>query len=274
MSPVPTKVAARLSAGLKRFQPILASAKSRDVNESDTVVIVADILGEIFGYDKYSEITSEHAVRGTYCDLAIKIDGALAFLAEVKAIGADLRESYVKQAVDYAANQGVEWVVLTNGALWRIYRVGFGKPITNELLIELDMLSLSARNDDHLELLFLLSKEGWLRSRLGDYHNQKEALSRFTVAAIVLSDPLVEIVRRELRRITPNLRIDLNDVRRVLETEVVKRDAIEGDRAEQARRLVARAAGKALRQHRASGSAPDVAPDASAAQPNTQTPVS
>jgi predicted type IV restriction endonuclease len=251
VSPLPTKVAARLSAGLKRFQPILASAKSRDVNESDTVVIVADMLSEIFGYDKYSEITSEHAVRGTYCDLAIKIDGSLAFLAEVKAIGSDLRESYVKQAVDYAANQGVEWVVLTNGALWRIYKIGFGKPITNELLVEIDMASLSVRNDEHLDLLYLLSKEGWLRSRLGDYHSQKEALSRFTVAAIVLSDTLVELVRRELRRITPNLRIDVADVRRVLESEVVKRDAIEGDRADHARRLVARAAGKALRQTKA-----------------------
>jgi predicted type IV restriction endonuclease len=262
VSPLPTKVAARLTAGLKRFQPIIASAKARDVNESDTVVIVADMLGEIFGYDKYSEITSEHAVRGTYCDLAIKIDGALAFLAEVKAIGADLRESYVKQAVDYAANQGVEWVVLTNGALWRIYRVGFGKPITNELLVEIDIASLSPRNDEHLELLYLLSKEGWLRSRLGEYRSQKEALSRFTVAAIVLSDQLVEVVRRELRRITPSLRVDLAEVRQVLETEVIKRDAIEGERADQARRLVSRAAGKALRQTKNHTTTPAAVPDA------------
>ena len=48
----------RINTGLKRFQPILASAKARDVNESDTVVIVTDLLQEIFGYDKYSEITS------------------------------------------------------------------------------------------------------------------------------------------------------------------------------------------------------------------------
>ena len=54
-------------------------------------------------------------IRSTFCDLAVKLDGHLAFLIEVKAIGLELKEQFVKQAVDYAANQGVEWVVLTNG---------------------------------------------------------------------------------------------------------------------------------------------------------------
>ena len=44
MPRIPQKVARRLSSALKQFQPILESAKSRDVNESDTVVIVTDIL--------------------------------------------------------------------------------------------------------------------------------------------------------------------------------------------------------------------------------------
>ncbi len=75
MPPVPKKVEERLMAGIKRFQPIIASAKARDLNESDTVFIVTDMLSEVFGYDKYSEITSETAIRGTWCDLAIKLDG-------------------------------------------------------------------------------------------------------------------------------------------------------------------------------------------------------
>jgi hypothetical protein len=78
MGSVSTKVAQRISAGIKKFQPILEAAKARDVNESDTVVIVTDLLHEIFGYEKYSDITSEHMIRSTFCDLAIKIDGRLA----------------------------------------------------------------------------------------------------------------------------------------------------------------------------------------------------
>ncbi len=93
MAKIPAKVVERISVGIKRFQPILASAKARDVGESDTVTIIVDMLAEIFGYDKYSEITSEFAIRGTYCDLAIKLDGTLQTLIDVKAIGIELKEA-------------------------------------------------------------------------------------------------------------------------------------------------------------------------------------
>ena len=125
MANVPQKVANRVASGIKRFQPVLQAAKSRDVGESDTVTIIVDILADVFGYDKYAEITSEHAIKGTYCDLATKIDGVLQMLIEVKAIGLDLKDQHVKQAVDYAANQGVDWVVLsdqqvpTERTVWR-----------------------------------------------------------------------------------------------------------------------------------------------------------
>jgi hypothetical protein len=44
MATVPAKIAPRLIAGIKKLQPILTSAKSRDVNESDTVMIVTDLF--------------------------------------------------------------------------------------------------------------------------------------------------------------------------------------------------------------------------------------
>jgi hypothetical protein len=86
MATIPNKVKDRLTAGIKRFQHILSTAKSRDVNESDTVIIVTDILSEVLGFDKYSEITSEYVIRNTFVDLAIKLDGTLQMLLEVKAI--------------------------------------------------------------------------------------------------------------------------------------------------------------------------------------------
>lgn len=63
MAVIPKKVIERLVAGVKQFQPILASARSRDINEADTVTIVKDMLADIFGYDKYSEVTSEQSMQ-------------------------------------------------------------------------------------------------------------------------------------------------------------------------------------------------------------------
>lgn len=53
---------------------------------------------------------------------------------------------------------------------WRVHKVGFGEPITHQCVVEMNVLDLSDRNDEHLERAFLLSKEGWKRSRLGEYH--------------------------------------------------------------------------------------------------------
>jgi hypothetical protein len=247
MAAIPKKVAERIVAGLKRFQPILASAKARDVGESDTVTIITDMLAEIFGYDKYSEITSEYAIRGTYCDLAIKLEGTLQTLIEVKAIGIDLKDAHVKQAVDYAANQGVDWVLLTNGITWRVYRIVFAKPIDHELVIDIDFCALNSRTASDVELLYLWCKEGWQRSVLGDFHIQKQALSRFFIGAMILTPPVLDVIRRELRRVSPDVKIESDQIRNVLAAEVIKREVMEGDKADEARKKITKAANKAMK---------------------------
>jgi hypothetical protein len=247
MGKIPVKVQDRIVTGIKRFQPILASAKARDVGESDTVTIVTDMLADIFGYDKYSEITSEHAIRGTFCDLATKLDGQLSMLFEVKAIGLDLKDSHVKQAVDYAANQGTDWVVLTNGISWRVYKITFAKPIDQELVIEIDFLNLNHKTQKDLDSLYLFCKEGWIKSVLGEFHSQRQALSKFFLSAVLLSDTVLQVVRRELKRLSPDIRIETEEIKAALIADVLKREVTEGDQAEAARRKTNRAAGKALR---------------------------
>lgn len=247
MANIPGKVEERLATALKRFQPVVSSAKSRDVNESDTAIIVTDILCEVFGYDKYSEITSEHAIRGTFCDLALTVESKLHFLVEMKAAGLELKDQHVKQVVDYAANKGVDWVILTNATTWRVYRVTFGKPINHDLVFEFDLLTLNHKNKDDLALLFLISREAISKHVLGEFHEQRQALSRFTIAATLLSDAVVTVVRRELKRLCPDVKINCEEISDVLVREVVKREVLEGDKFEEAKRKVAKAAGRALK---------------------------
>jgi predicted type IV restriction endonuclease len=244
---IPSRVESRLISGIKRFQSILSSAKARDVNESDTVIIVTDMLSELFGYDKYAEITSEHAIRGTFCDLATKLDGKIELLSEVKAIGLELKDSYVKQAVDYAANKGVEWVVLTNGTNWRIYKVTFAKPIDAELVCEIDFLTIDPKNREHLEQLYTLTKEGWHKKVLSDLHEQRQALSKFVIAAVAMSEPVLDVMRRELKRLCPDVKIQNEQVLNVLLLEVLKREVVEGEKADEAKKKITKAANRALR---------------------------
>jgi len=251
MASIPKRVSDRLAAGVKKFQPILASAKARDVNESDTVVIVTDVLADVFGYDKYSEVTSEFSIRGTYCDLALKLDGKCQALIEVKAIGTELRDAHLKQCIDYAANQGVEWAILTNGIDWKIYHVIFAKPIDQVLVAELTFASLNTKDEAHMQLMFLFTREGWAKSAVGDYKTQREALSRFFIGATVISDAVVSVIRRELKRLSPDVRIEADQIKEVLVNEVLKRDVLEGDKAISAKKAIGRAAARVLRTAKA-----------------------
>lgn len=255
---------------LKRFQPILSSALARDVNESDTATIITDLLAEMFGYDKFHEVTSEHMIRGTFCDLAVEIEGKLRLLIEVKAIGMELKDKHMRQAANYAANQGLEWVVLTNGIKWQVYKMDFGQQIREELLVEFNLLEITGRDAGAITQLYLLSKEGMSKAVLPDYYTHKQATNRFVLGALVMSDPVVSAVRRELKKVAPGVKVDIEYLRGLLEREVIKREVVEGEPAEDARKKVQRALAKEGKGKMKKESAPadvEVAVEMSAPQP-------
>jgi len=240
MATTPKRVEERIKEGLKRFGPILIAQRDRDVSEADTVTVVKDLLSELFGYDKYAEVTSEHAIRGTYCDLAIKIDGKLRLLLEVKSIGMTLNEKHVKQAVDYATNQGLDWVVLTNGIRWVLYRVSFKKPIEAKVVVEIDLLATNPKVDTEIEKIYLLTREGLLRGAVVEFSEKQSATSKFLVAAVLVNDhDVLNAIRRELRRLT-DIMVPPETIAEVLRNDVIKRETLEGDEAETAARLVVR----------------------------------
>jgi hypothetical protein len=247
MPKIPKKVLDRLNAEVGRFQKVLLAAKDRDINESDTVVIITDMLSYVFGFEKYSEITSEFAIRGTYCDLAVKIEGVLKYLCEVKAIGTTLKENHLKQAVDYGANKGTDWVVLTNGINWEIHKIKFDRPLSNELVCSINMLEVNPKKESDQEKLFLLCKEGLSKAAIEEFHQHQQSVNRFVVGAILFTSPILDVIRRELRRITPEVRVDTEEIEKLLREEVVKRDVIDGEYAEQTKKMIKKNAQRVLR---------------------------
>lgn len=241
---IATKVRERMVTALKRLLPIMQQQKIRDVSEADTVTLVKDLMAEVFGYDKYAELTGELAIRGTYCDLGVRLGEKIVELIEVKSIGSNLEDRHVKQAIDYGSNQGIEWVILTNGCIWRLYQIIFAKPIDKRLLAEVDITTLDLRKEDHLERLYLFSKEGFTRGVHLELKDRQDATSRYLLAALVHSnEAVISCIRRELRRIVDVL-VDDELIVKVMRDEVIKRDCLEGPEAESASRRVGKIAPK------------------------------
>lgn len=247
MANVPKRVSDRLTKQVAVFQRVLKNAKDRDVNESDTVTIVTDMLAEVFGFDKYEDITSEQAIRGTFCDLAVKLEGKIRYLIEVKAIGLALRDNHLRQAIGYGANHGIPWVVLTNGIDWQIYRIRFERPLGHDLICSCNILEMSARSKEHQAQLFLLCREGLSKDVMEEYHEHVQVANRFVVGAILQTDPIIDVVRRELRRLSSSVKVEKDEIK-VLMRDLLKRDVIEGEAAAEAISRVNKAASKALRK--------------------------
>lgn len=256
---ISAKVSSRITTQLKRYQAVLANLQKRDVSEADTVTVINDMLTDICGYDKYLHVTSQYAIRGTYVDLAVKVDDDIRFLIEVKAIGIELKDAHVKQAIDYAANEGIEWVVLTNGAFWRIYKVHFGKPIEKILVSELDAITSNVRNPEVIECFGNLSREGFSKGTMAELLLHKQVTSKFTVAAVLQTDFILEVLRREIRRMSSGVKVDVEYLRSLLRDEVLKRDLVDSDEAKAANQNIKRLQRAATRKKTASRE-PDEAP--------------
>jgi hypothetical protein len=238
---IPKKAQDRLVAGLKRYQPIVGKLRERDISEADTVTVVKDMLTDIFGYDKYTELTSEQQIRGTFCDLAIRVEGRIYYLAEVKSAGTTLAENHLRQAVNYGAHQGIEWVLLTNAIEWKVYRIKFGQPIDWSLVYHFDMCKLSARSLDDLAKLFMLCRESISSDSLADYHRQAQIVNRYIVAELLQGETMVGSLRREMRRLFDGLKVADAELLAILTTDVIKRDALDGDQPKAAKTTVKRA---------------------------------
>ncbi len=245
---LPSRITERLNKKMRVFQDVLQKAKDADRNESDTVSIIMDMLADLFGYDKYMEITSELAIRGTFCDLGIKIDGKFQYLIECKSVGTELKENHLKQAADYGANSGIPWIILTNGIEWQVHKIRFEQPISHDLVCEFNILELNPRKEEDQEKLFLLCKEGLSKDSREDYYEKMQCLNRFVIGGFILSEPVINVIRRELRKFAEGLKVDNEEIEKIIRQEVLKREILEGDDASKTQAKIRRFYKKQLKE--------------------------
>lgn len=212
----------RVRTAIRRFNKPLQDLVERDANEGDTRLLITDFLCDALGFDKYEDLTTEYQVKGEFADYGIRIDKQLVAFIEVKRCTQKLGARHLRQVQMYAVNEGVEWMILTNGQVWQVWHLTGGLPVVLDLAMEVDLLgpdSLAAKADH----LFAISKEAIKRRYLDELWRAKAATSPRSLSAIVLSEPVVEAVRKELRRQTGH-NCDPAELARILAGDVLRAD--------------------------------------------------
>ncbi|MFQ3167501.1 MAG: putative type IV restriction endonuclease [Limisphaerales bacterium] len=226
MTKINRKVQERLRAGLRRFKPLLKAAREREASRADTATLALDLLSDLFGFDRYSEVTSELDNREAVYDFAIRPGGSLAMLIRVSPICAAPDDRYLVATAQHALLHGIEWIVLTNGIGWQVHHVenmGGTMPET-PIVLAFDLSHMQPGRDAHLETLFLLTREGHQSAGLDHFRLRLEVTNRHYLGAMMLSDAVVAAVRRELRKLNPGLQITPLEIRENLAKGVLRPD--------------------------------------------------
>ncbi|MBA3552422.1 MAG: type I restriction enzyme HsdR N-terminal domain-containing protein [Actinobacteria bacterium] len=214
----------RLRTAIKRFSKPLAELVQRDANEGDTRLLVTDFLCDGLGYDKYSDLTTEYAVRGEFADYGVRIDHELVAFIETKRATTKLSVRHLRQVEMYAVNEGVEWIVLTNGARWQVYHITGGLPVVIDLALDLNLLS-DETAAQKTNALFYLARESLKRRQIDELWKTKAATSPKSLASSLLTEPVLTALKREIKRRTGQT-VEKTDVSRLLKETVFRPECL------------------------------------------------
>lgn len=215
----------RVKTGVKKYTRPLNDLCARDANEGDTRLLVTDFLTDVLGFDKYEDLTTEYAVKGEFADYGIRIDRELIAFLEVKRVATKLAQKHLRQVEMYAVNEGVEWVILTNGAVWKVYHLSAGLPVVIDLALEVDLLG-DETPSQKANQLFYLSRDSLKRHRINELWEAKRATSPSSLARVLTSQAVTEAVRKELRRKTGQC-VEPAEITRLVKETVIRPEAFE-----------------------------------------------
>ena len=160
-------------------------------------------------------------VRGEFADYALRIDGQLAAMIEVKRIATALAAKHLRQVEMYGVNEGVEWLVLTNGPVWQVYRLVPGMPVSVDLVLKVDLLAEGESLAKKADKLVHLHKAFMQHGTLADLWKAAAATAPERLAEVLLSDTVLAEASRELWRRSKH-RMDAADLGRAVRDSVFR----------------------------------------------------
>lgn len=183
---------------LLTYRKTYLSKKYETLDESATRLMINYFLTEVLGYIQIEDVKTEYAIKGTYADYVIQLNRKKPMVVEVKSIALDLNENHLRQALGYAANEGVDWILLTNGRQIELYRVLFTKPINVKKTLSINLADINEIKAN-VDYIYLLSKKAVLAKELENYWTRFTALEPINLAKLLYSEEIIKNLRKQLK---------------------------------------------------------------------------
>ncbi len=200
---LPVKALKQIAEWIKKYKKYITIARSKQMNESDTSMIVADMLSEMTWFDKLTDITSEYKIKGQFCDYGIRYENKLHMLIEIKQISFELNEWHLYQVTSYAWNEWVKRVILTNLQNRQLYAIFLWEKIEKELLLSIDVLSDIKWNDEKIISFFeMIHKDSIKKKLLEKMLTEKTAWSKSNIIKTIMKPETIKYITKQLEKST------------------------------------------------------------------------
>ncbi len=194
----------------------LTKKQNLEVDESATRIMVNNFLTDVLGYAELDDIKTEYNIRGEYADYVIQLARKKHIVIEVKSIQIDLNDRHLRQSLSYAANEGIDWILLFNGKQIKLYRVLFGKPISYHPVFDYDLTDLSTIKQAASEIAYL-GKKCVQKGELDTYWKRFDALTPSSLVKAIYTEDVIRAIRLRLKK-NCGINFDQVDVAEAVQT--------------------------------------------------------
>ncbi len=190
----------KLQDHLKQYRKDLQSALKNNskLNESGTRLLVNDFLKNVLGYTPNEDIKTEYEIGGGYADYVVQIGKKKKMVVEVKALSLKLNENHLRQSLGYAAEEGIDWILLLNGKQVQLYKVMFAKPVYTKLVFDLDL-----QNDidfkKAINVFEMLTKKAMTKNQIDEYWKKIDSLSPVTLSKYLFDESILKLLKKNLK---------------------------------------------------------------------------
>lgn len=187
----------KLLKQLKSYNKKFLRSKRDELDESGTRLMINSFLTDVLGFIAIDEVKTEYMIRGTYADYVVQTKGVRHFLVEVKSLSLALSAKHLRQTINYGANEGIEWALLTNGKQFDFYKILFQKPIESRLVFSFDLCD-ETNLKSCVDTIQFLHKDAVLTKGLDKLWQKTIALDPKNVAGLLYGKPVTNFIRRTL----------------------------------------------------------------------------
>ncbi len=188
----------KLQRAIDAYRAHFSHDRKKQVDKPGRLRSVDGFLADVLDYAPMTEIRTEQRHGDARADRVVQVKGVRQFLVMAIAMAAIDRDERVRGAVQCGAQEGVDWVLLTDGKEFELYRVRSIDPPEARLVFSIDL-----RNADHdgtdPDVLQYLHRNAAAYKGLEILWKKTIAMDPQSISNLIASMPVINYLQRTLR---------------------------------------------------------------------------